>query len=131
MKAETVENVKDENTWVRLAFIILFALALQITGVILTLTVIVQFLTQLLTGRPSEHVSAFGQNLASFVFQTIRFLTFASDDMPWPFSPWPDGPPGDDEESTTDIVPSRRSQQLAHQASWAGPTRSRPGCPNC
>ena len=104
MKAETVENVKDENTWVRLAFIILFALALQITGVILTLTVIVQFLTQLLTGRPSEHVSAFGQNLASFVFQTIRFLTFASDDMPWPFSPWPDGPPGDDEESTTDIV---------------------------
>jgi hypothetical protein len=28
MKTDTVENVKDENIWVRLAFIILFALAL-------------------------------------------------------------------------------------------------------
>ena len=104
MKSETVENVKDENTWVRLAFIILFALALQVTGVILTLTVIVQFLTQLLTGRPNEHVSVFGQDLAGFVSQTIRFLTFASDDMPWPFSPWPDNKSDDDENSTTDIV---------------------------
>ena len=71
---------------------------------ILSLTVIVQFLTQLLTGWPNEHVSAFGLNLASFVFQTIRFLTFASDDMPWPFSPWPDGASGDDEDTTTNIV---------------------------
>ncbi|MBT4711166.1 MAG: DUF4389 domain-containing protein [Alphaproteobacteria bacterium] len=103
MKTETVENVKDENTWVRLAFIILFALALQVTGVILTLTVIVQFLTQLLTGRPNEQVSAFGHNLASFYAQTIRFLTFASDDMPWPFSPWPDNKV-DDDDTTTEIV---------------------------
>jgi hypothetical protein len=42
--------------------------------------------------------------LASFVFQTIRFLTFASDDMPWPFSPWPDGASGDDEDTTANIV---------------------------
>jgi len=104
MKTETVENVKDENTWVRLAFIILFAIAMQISGVILTLTVVVQFLTQLLTGRPNEQVSKFGQNLASFVYQTIRFLTFASDDMPWPFSPWPDGLPVDEKDDSTSVV---------------------------
>jgi len=77
--------------------------------VILTLTVIVQFLTQLLTGWPNEHVSAFGLNLASFVFQTIRFLTFASDDMPWPFSPCPDGASGDDEDTTTNIFADGQS----------------------
>jgi len=77
--------------------------------VILTLTVIVQFLTQLLTGWPNEHVSAFGLNLASFVFQTIRILTFASDDMPWPFSLWPDGASGDDEDTTTNIVADGQS----------------------
>ena len=103
MKTDTVENVKDENTWVRLAFIILFALALQVTGVILALTVVVQFLTQLLTGRPNEQVSAFGQNLARFYTQTIRFLTFASDDMPWPFSQWPDNKVGD-EDAVINVV---------------------------
>ena len=105
MKTETVDNVKNENTWIRLAFIILFAISMQISGVILTLTVIVQFLTQLLTGRPNEQVSKFGQNLASFVYQTIRFLTFASDEMPWPFSPWPDGIPGDEkDDDSTGVV---------------------------
>ena len=99
MKAETIENVKEENTWIRLVFIILFAIAMQITGAILTVVVIVQFLTKLLTGKVNEHVSTFGQNLSTFVYQVIRFLTFARDEMPWPFAPWPEGPPDQDDEA--------------------------------
>jgi len=100
--------------------------------VILSLTVILQFLTQLLTGCPNEHVSAFGLNLASFVFQTIRFLTFASDDMPWPFSPWPDGASGDDEDTTANIVADGQPPKPTASPSGilGGGTRSLPARPN-
>lgn len=96
MKPDLKENIKEENTWIRLAFIILFAIAMQIAGFVLTVTVVLQFLTKLLTGRVNEYVAQFGQNLATFEYQVIRFLTFARDEMPWPFAPWPDGPPEDD-----------------------------------
>ena len=96
MKPDLKENIKEENTWIRLAFIVLFVVIMQITGMVLTMTVVIQFLTKLLTGRVNGHVSAFGQNLSTFMYQVIRFLTFTRDEMPWPFAPWPDGPPEDD-----------------------------------
>ena len=97
MNPETEKNVKEENVWIRLVFVILFAIAMQIAGFVLTVTVVVQFLTKLLTGKVNQYVAEFGQNLAAFVYQVIRFLTFARDEMPWPFAPWPDDPPRDDD----------------------------------
>lgn len=114
MKEETARNVKEENTWLRLVFIILFAIAITISAVVLTVAVIIQFLTKLLTGKINEQVAAFGQNLSTYVYHVIRFLTFARDEMPWPFAPWPDGPPEDD-----DVIDANPTSDLTTEGSVA------------
>ena len=90
---ESTATRKHESIWLRLVFIILFAIALNIAEIALWLTVLVQFISKAITGKTMVALSAFGQNLAAFVYDVIRFLTFRIDDMPWPFAPWPDSAP--------------------------------------
>ena len=87
------DETKEESTWLRLVFILLFAVAFNIAAYVLALVVIVQFLAKVFGGKAMPPVTVFGQNLATYVYEIIRFLTFRTNDMPWPFSPWPDGPP--------------------------------------
>ena len=89
-------TVKHESVWLRLVFIVLFAIAINIAEVALWVTVLVQFIAKAVTGKSLSALDRFGQNLASYVYEIIRFLTFRVDDMPWPFAPWPDGTPGDE-----------------------------------
>ena len=90
---ENSATSKYESIWLRLVFIFLFAIALHLAGVALWLTVLVQFISKAVTGKTTATMTSFGQNLAAFVYDVIRFLTFRIDDMPWPFAPWPDGAP--------------------------------------
>ncbi|MDA1133182.1 MAG: DUF4389 domain-containing protein [Proteobacteria bacterium] len=91
----TEPHGKDESTWLRLVFLVLFAIIFNIAEVVLWLTVVVQFLAKAFGGKPIPQITKFGQNLATFLYDVVRFLTFRVDDMPWPFAPWPDGSPGE------------------------------------
>ena len=94
MDADTAaRNLKNDATWRRLVYMIVFVIAFQVSEAVLWAVVVVQFLSKVFSGKPIERASAFGQNLASYVYQIIVFLTFRSDETPWPFGPWPDGPP--------------------------------------
>lgn len=95
----TESPIKDESTWLRLVFIVLFAIMFNIAEFILWITVLVQFLAKVFTGKPLPQITVFGQNLATFLYEVSRFLTFRIDDMPWPFAPWPDGTPGESSDS--------------------------------
>jgi hypothetical protein len=47
----------------------------------------------LFTGDTNERLLTLGQNLSTYVYQITLFLTFNSDEHPYPFGDWPDGPP--------------------------------------
>jgi len=96
MDKKTTDNLKEESTWLRLVFIILYAILLNITQFVIGVVVVIQFLSKLFTGKVVEQGTIFGQNLSTYVYEIIRFLTFKSDEMPWPINPWPSGPPLDD-----------------------------------
>jgi hypothetical protein len=96
MDKKTTDNLKEESTWLRLVFIILYAILLNITQLVIGVVVVIQFLSKLFTGKVVEQSTIFGQNLSTYVYEIIRFLTFKSDEMPWPINPWPSGPPSDD-----------------------------------
>ena len=96
MDKKTTDNLKEESTWLRLVFIILYAILLNITQFVIGVVVVIQFLSKLFTGKVVEQGTIFGQNLSTYVYEIIRFLTFKSDEMPWPINPWPSGPPSDD-----------------------------------
>jgi hypothetical protein len=87
------ENLKDRTTWQRLVFMVLFALIINVVNTILVVFVVVQFLFKAVTGRLFDNAQPFAQSLATYVYDIFRFLTFKTDILPWPFSPWPEGPP--------------------------------------
>ena len=51
-----------------------------------------QFLASLFTGQPNDQLTRFGRNLARYLQQITVFMTFATEEKPFPFTPWPDEP---------------------------------------
>ena len=56
----------------------------------IAVVVIVQFLLKLATGEVHERLRTLGGALGTYVHQIIAFLTYHSEDMPYPFGDWPD-----------------------------------------
>ncbi len=88
------ENVTRESTWMRLVYMVLFAVIFNIAEFVIVVVVVVQFLFKLFTGKANENLGALGQTVASYVYEMIAYLTFHTDDMPYPFGPWPTAAPG-------------------------------------
>ncbi|MCZ6524648.1 MAG: DUF4389 domain-containing protein, partial [Alphaproteobacteria bacterium] len=92
------ENIKSSlrarGTWLRLAYMILFAIIIYVTGIVTTVVVVLQFLSKLFTGGVNARLQGFGQSLGSYLSEIVCFLTFHTEDMPYPFAHWPSGAPG-------------------------------------
>jgi Domain of unknown function (DUF4389) len=99
MDPQTAANhLKNQTTWQRLVFMVLFAAILHVVELILMTFVVVQFLFRAVSGRLFDHAAPFAQGLSTYIYDIFRFLSFRTDAMPWPFAPWPDGAPFDDED---------------------------------
>ncbi len=102
MDADIKENVKNTNTWIRGLFILLFAIVLGLAKVITGFVVLFQFGHVLLTRHVNERLLDFGASLALYVQTVILYLTFNTDEKPFPFSEWPGhGQEGGGESDTT------------------------------
>ena len=82
-------SLTNVNTWIRLAYMVLFALLVMAARLLVSIVVIVQFALVLIFGRDNENLRNLGQGLGKWVYQAIMFLTFNSDDKPFPFDEWP------------------------------------------
>jgi hypothetical protein len=90
---ETKTHLKRQSTWMRLLYTILFAIIFNIAEFVVVVIFAIQFLSKLFTGRVNEQLQGLGQNVGAYVYEIILFFTFHSDDMPYPFSPWPSAAP--------------------------------------
>ena len=79
---------------------VLFFALWSITRLVVLAVVILQILFLLLSGARNERLAGFGASLAVYSYELVAYLTFASEDQPFPFSDWPDGtvPPNDADE---------------------------------
>lgn len=77
--------------WVRGFIMLLMSFILQMAGTVLFALAILQFILALLNDKPNARLVSFGRNLACYFQQTVSFLTFASEETPFPFSDWPEG----------------------------------------
>lgn len=85
------EHAKNVDTWLRGLFIVVFAVIFYVVCTVLWVLVIFQFLMKVLTGNLNENLMNFSTGLTSFAYQILRYITFQSEERPWPFSPWPAG----------------------------------------
>ena len=82
-------SLLNANTWIRGAYMLLFGLLLVAARLIISIVVVVQFLFVLLTGSDNDNLRNLGQGLGKWVYQTLMFLTFNSEEKPFPFDEWP------------------------------------------
>ena len=90
---ELPDNLKEKSTWLRLLFMILFVALWSISRIVVLAVVVLQFFWVLLTGGTNTRLTAFGMGLATYSFQIIAFLTYNTEEHPFPFADWPTGPP--------------------------------------
>jgi hypothetical protein len=90
-------NLTSSKHWLRLLFMLVFGAVLQVASIIMWGLVIAQFIFSLITGEDNAQLRKFGHSLSIYIFDTLKFLTYASEEKPFPFADWPKV---DDEKSS-------------------------------
>ena len=70
---------------------VLFFALWSITRLVVLAVVILQILFLLFSGGRNERLAGFGESLAVYSYELVAYLTFASEEQPFPFNDWPDG----------------------------------------
>ncbi|MCI0652943.1 MAG: DUF4389 domain-containing protein [Methylococcaceae bacterium] len=69
---------------------LIFAVILGLVRILLWAVVLLQILSSLITGSPNGNALKFGQTLSLYIYRILLFLTYNSDDRPFPFADWED-----------------------------------------
>jgi uncharacterized protein DUF4389 len=91
------ENAKNIDVWIRGLFILVFGVILYFIFTLIWLVVIFQFFMKLITTELNEQLLDFSDALNLYVSQILLYITFKSEERPFPFSPWP----GSDEKKSS------------------------------
>ncbi|MDZ7748915.1 MAG: HAD-IA family hydrolase [Halofilum sp. (in: g-proteobacteria)] len=90
MDPDLKARLTARDKWLRLLYIVVYAIMFQVAEIVLGVTVVVHFVWTLFTGAPNANLRDFGQRLAEWLRQAVEYVTWASDARPWPFgNPWP------------------------------------------
>lgn len=89
MKEEIKQRLEKPDIWHLLFYMIFFIFIYGFSKFIVLGVMLFQFLSFILTGKTNEQLLKFGQNLSTYVYQITIFLTFNSNQRPFPFSEWP------------------------------------------
>lgn len=89
MEQESVkQNISNKSQWMRILYMILFAVILYLVMMLVTVVVIVQLLFALFTGKPNDDIGDFASDLSQYVYRIVAFLTYTDDRRPFPFNNW-------------------------------------------
>lgn len=70
-------------------YLVLFYFVGYVVWVLTVIISIFQFFYELFMDSPNKNILDFGKNLNAYMYQIVRFISFNSEEKPYPFSPWP------------------------------------------
>ncbi len=79
------ENIKSRSTWLRLLFMVVYYVLATLTAAVLSVVVVLGFFWVLFTGEKNEQLQQAGQASGAYLYAIIRYLTFNTEDKPFPF----------------------------------------------
>lgn len=88
-KAAWKQNAAESG--LRLLFIILFGFIFYIAIILTLVLVVFQLGHKFITGNPNLKLQNFARDLTTFMHRVLDFLTFNSEQKPFPFDEWPSG----------------------------------------
>lgn len=89
MNENSEAPINRRNIWVRALFMLLMVLAYHVSGTVMFFIALIQFLIMLMNDKPNARLATFGRSLARYYQQIVNFMTFATEDIPFPFNDWP------------------------------------------
>ncbi len=84
------ENTEDKSIWKRVLYMLLFVFAYGAAEFVMGIVVLIQLLITLVKGSTNNRLVVFGKQVALYIYDVMLFLTFNTDEMPFPFNAWPD-----------------------------------------
>lgn len=114
MKDEVKQRLQNTDTWVRVLFMLLFMFIQGGVKFLIVLLALFQFGSTILTGQANTRLLKLGRQLAMYDYQINLFLTFNSEQRPFPFSSWP----SDTGNRTSDDTNNRTPNENPGNTSW-------------
>ncbi len=87
-KKETKSD-KNTETFSRVFYTILFGIIGWITVWVFCCVVLIQFGFLLITGKVNNNLKEFNKEIGLFLFDMIKYLSFQTNQKPFPFRDWP------------------------------------------
>jgi HAMP domain-containing protein len=83
------DHVNERSTWIRLVYMLILAVAWTLAEFVFVAIAVLQFLAKLFTGQPLDNLVDFARDLAEYMAEIVRFQTFVTEELAFPFAPWP------------------------------------------
>ena len=94
MTDNTDASASPRKLLVRGFYMLVMALAFHVSWTVMLVVAVIQFVIAAFDDNPNDRLTAFGRSLGRYIGQIGGFLTFASEEVPFPFSDWPSGERG-------------------------------------
>jgi hypothetical protein len=75
--------------FIRGAYILLFLVIGYITIFVSFFVILFQFLSELIFKKPNEYLLHFGKTLSHYASDILNFVTYNTEEKPFPFKSWP------------------------------------------
>lgn len=124
MDKQLKSNISSSASWIRLLFMIFFAVCLQIASLVMGAVVVIQFLFVLIGGERNEQLRRFGACLSEYFFSALTYLTYNSEQKPFPFAEWPSAQQDDDVRSDVDAQADEVSTEKSRSSHVNTPRES-------
>lgn len=86
---QTKKNISEKSSWIRLLYMLVALVCLEIARVLFFICVAFQFLSTLLTRKLNKHVFVLSKSLRLYINDNLRYLSYFTEKKPYPFSSWP------------------------------------------
>jgi len=89
MDPELKKHLTAKDQWIRLFFMAIFAIVSYVVQILVWIVSAVQFVITIVTGKNNKNLLHFGEGLSIYAFHIMKFLTYVTEEKPFPFSHWP------------------------------------------
>jgi len=86
------QNLKSGATWMRGLFMLISSVLASVAFFAGSVIVVLGFFWVLITGEVNQQIKEAGQSIAAYLYNIARYLTFNTDEKPFPLGGvWPTG----------------------------------------
>lgn len=84
------ESTEGRSIWMRVLYMLLFVFAYGAAEFVMGAVVLIQLIITLVTGSTNDRLKVFGKQVALYIYDVMLFLTFNAEELPFPFTTWPE-----------------------------------------